>query len=119
MGETAGPPQITDMQRSSRDAKQLRSRLEAWFAQMLPAGSSPTVPALDAATSANGMSSETVLLTAAWTEGGVHREEQLVARVAPDPSDVPVFAEYDLQQSRALLGWATGDTYRKYVRPRK
>jgi aminoglycoside phosphotransferase (APT) family kinase protein len=98
MGEPAGPPQITDMQRSSRDPKELRSRLEAWFAEMLPAGSSPTVPELHAATSANGMSSETVLLTAAWTEDGAPREEELVARVAPDPADVPVFAEYDLQR---------------------
>jgi len=98
MGETAGPPQITDMQRSSRDPKQLRSRLESWFTQMLPAGAEPTVPELDAATSANGMSSETVLLTAAWNEDGKKREEQLVARVAPDPADVPVFAEYDLQR---------------------
>jgi aminoglycoside phosphotransferase (APT) family kinase protein len=98
MGETVGPPQITDMQRSSRDPKQLRSRLEAWFAEMLPAGASPTIPELDAAGSATGMSSETVLLTAAWTEGGAKREEQLVARVAPDPADVPVFPEYDLQR---------------------
>ena len=28
-------------------------------------------------------------------------------------------AQYDLQQARALLGWATGDTYRRYARPRK
>jgi aminoglycoside phosphotransferase (APT) family kinase protein len=98
MGEPAGPPQIADMQRSSRDPKELRSRLEAWFAQMLPPGSNPTVPELDAATSANGMSSETVLLKTTWTEDGEPREEQLVARVAPDPSDVPVFPEYDLQR---------------------
>src|SRR4051812_50228150 len=98
MGETAGPPQITDMQRSSRDAKQLRSRLEAWFAQMLPAGSSPTVPALDAATSANGMSSETGLLTPARTEGGGHRGGQLLARGGPDPPHLPVFARDELQR---------------------
>jgi aminoglycoside phosphotransferase (APT) family kinase protein len=98
MGDTVGPPQITDMQRSSRDPKQLRSRLEAWFAEMLPAGASPTIPELDAAGSATGMSSETVLLTAAWTEGGRARQERLVARVAPDPADVPVFPEYDLQR---------------------
>jgi aminoglycoside phosphotransferase (APT) family kinase protein len=103
MGETVGPPQITDMQRSSRDPKQLRSRLEAWFADNLPAGANPSVPEVDAATSANGMSSETVLLTAAWTEDGQQREEQLVARVAPDPSDVPVFPEYDLQRQFEVI----------------
>src|SRR5581483_910032 len=98
MGERGGPPQITDMQRSSRNPKELKSRLEAWFADNLPAGAAPTIHELDAATSANGMSSETVLLTAHWTEDGNKREEQLVARVAPDPADVPVFREYDLQR---------------------
>ena len=28
-------------------------------------------------------------------------------------------AQYELQQARAVLDWATGDTYRRYVRPRK
>ncbi len=28
-------------------------------------------------------------------------------------------AQFDLQQTQALLDWATGDTYRQYVRPRK
>ncbi|MBV8159506.1 MAG: phosphotransferase family protein [Acidimicrobiia bacterium] len=98
MGDTAGPPQITDMQRSSRDPQQLRERLEHWFAQLLPEGASPSVPALDTAASANGMSSETVLFTAAWSDNSAHRTERLVARVAPDPADVPVFPEYDLQR---------------------
>jgi outer membrane protein len=28
-------------------------------------------------------------------------------------------AQYDLQQARAVLDWATGDTYQRYARPRK
>jgi outer membrane protein len=28
-------------------------------------------------------------------------------------------AQFDLQQARALLDWATGETYRRYARPRK
>jgi aminoglycoside phosphotransferase (APT) family kinase protein len=103
MGETGGPPQITEVHRSSRDPQQLRSRLEAWFADLLPAGAVPAVPALDAATSANGMSSETILFTASWTEDDDQREERLVARVAPDPGDVPVFPEYDLQRQFEVI----------------
>jgi aminoglycoside phosphotransferase (APT) family kinase protein len=103
MGETGGPPQITEVHRSSRDPQQLRSRLEAWFADLLPAGAAPAVPELDAATSANGMSSETILFTASWTEDDRQRQERLVARVAPDPGDVPVFPEYDLQRQFEVI----------------
>jgi aminoglycoside phosphotransferase (APT) family kinase protein len=95
MGEPVGPPEV-DMHRSSRDPEQLRPKLEAWLGGLLPAGADPKIPELEA-TSANGMSSETVLLTASWTDDGEQRQERLVARVAPDPADVPVFPEYDLQ----------------------
>jgi len=103
MGESGGPPQITEVHRSSRDPQQLRSRLESWFADLLPAGAAPMVRELDAATSANGMSSETILFTAAWTEDAGAREERLVARVAPDPADVPVFPEYDLERQFEVI----------------
>src|SRR5437588_845211 len=103
MGETAGPPQITEVHRSSRDPQQLLSRLESWFADLLPDGAAPSVPELDAATSANGMSSETILFTASWTEDDEPRQERLVARVAPDPADVPVFPEYDLERQFEVI----------------
>src|SRR4051794_4062906 len=101
MGESGGPPEV-DMHRSSRDPQQLRPRLEGWLSGLLPAGAEPKIPELEA-TSANGMSSETVLFTAAWTEGDRGREEQLVARIAPDPSDVPVFPTYDLERQFEVL----------------
>ncbi len=44
----------------------------------------------------NGMSSETVVLDVAWTEGGQRRTGEYVARVAPSAEDVPVFASYAL-----------------------
>jgi aminoglycoside phosphotransferase (APT) family kinase protein len=84
-----------DVQRSSRDPEQMRAKLEQWLAAQLGAGAAPTVPEIGA-TSANGMSSETVLFRAEWTDGGVSRSEALVARVAPDAADVPVFPIYDL-----------------------
>src|SRR5437764_13235134 len=94
MGDTGGPPEV-DMHRSSRDPGKLRPKLEAWIGGLLPAGAEPKIPELEA-TSANGMSSETILFTAEWTEEGGPKSEQLVARVAPDPTDVPVFPSYDL-----------------------
>lgn len=84
-----------DLRRSSRDLELVRVRMERWLGGRLPAGTDVRVPELTA-TSANGMSSETLLLEAAWTEGDTRRWEPLVARVAPDPADVPVFPRYDL-----------------------
>ena len=45
----------------------------------------------------NGMSTETLLFDAVFDEEGTERTEPLVARVAPDPVNVPVFREYDLE----------------------
>jgi aminoglycoside phosphotransferase (APT) family kinase protein len=84
------------MQRSSRDPDQTRKRLESWLATTLGPGAEPRVTGL-AGTEANGMSSDTMLFDATWRDGsGVH-EERLVARVAPDADDVPVFPTYDMQ----------------------
>ncbi|MBV8235263.1 MAG: phosphotransferase family protein, partial [Acidimicrobiia bacterium] len=97
-----GDPPEVDMHRSSRDPQQLRPKLETWLGGLLPAEAEPKVPDLEA-TSANGMSSETILFTAEWNEGGTARREQLVARVAPDPSDVPVFPSYDLARQFEVI----------------
>jgi len=43
------------------------------------------------------MSSETLLFDAVWTEDGERVHHALVARVAPDVSDVPVFPSYDFE----------------------
>ncbi len=92
----------TELRRSSRDHEEIRRRLEAWLATRLPAGAAPTIPTLEG-TSANGMSSETLLFDARWMHDGGPRSERLVARVAPDADDVPVFPSYDLvQQSEAI-----------------
>jgi len=84
------------MQRSSRDPEQTRQRLESWLADTLGPGSTPAISELTG-TEANGMSSDTMLFRATWkAEDGDH-DERLVARVAPDAADVPVFPTYDLQ----------------------
>ena len=90
------------MHRSSRDPKRLRAGLEAWLGGVLPSGAEPVVPVLEG-TSANGMSSETLLFDAQWNEGGTARGGRLVARVAPAAEDVPVFPSYDLERQFRVL----------------
>ena len=92
----APPPADLKMQRSSRDASTLPARLAAWLATELPAGADPVVT-LHSGVDANGMSSETILLDVAWTEGGEQRVGEYVARVAPAAEDLPVFPNYALQ----------------------
>jgi aminoglycoside phosphotransferase (APT) family kinase protein len=84
------------MQRSSRDAEEMRLRLTGWLTGVLPDGADPAV-VLHQAIEENGMSSETVLLDATWSEEGHQCTGQYVARVAPATADFPVFASYDLQ----------------------
>lgn len=87
-------PFQTDLQRSSRDTESVRKGLEIALAQQVP-GTDHEVSGIEG-TSATGMSSETLLFDASWRDGGQVRRERLVARVAPDPRDVPVFPNYDL-----------------------
>ena len=89
----------TEMQRSSRSPEVLRPRLESWLR-----GHRPDAAITDLqGTSANGMSSDTLLFDATWTDAGTRVERQLVARLAPDPDDVPVFPSYDLTRQFKLI----------------
>jgi len=90
------PPADFSMQRSSRDATNVPKAIAAWLATQLPAGAEPTVE-LHSGVDANGMSSETLILDASWTEKGEHRRAALVGRVAPAVEDVPVFPSYRLE----------------------
>ena len=49
------------------------------------------------------MSSETLLFEAEWTRAGTPGRAPLVARVAPDADDVPVFPRYDLERQFRVL----------------
>ncbi|TWG97096.1 aminoglycoside phosphotransferase (APT) family kinase protein [Nocardioides sp. J9] len=91
----AAPPADMTLQRSSRDAGEVRARLTAWLASVLPPGADPEVTVHDGL-QANGMSSETVLLDVTSTVDGQRRTQEYVARVAPAPGDLPVFPEYRL-----------------------
>ena len=80
---------------STRDPAELSGHLAEWLASVLPPGSQPSVSGAEIP-GATGMSSETLLFEAAWHENGTPHKEALVARVAPDPSAVPVFPVYDM-----------------------
>lgn len=89
------PPADMTLQRSSRDAADLRARLTAWLGELLPDGADPEV-VVHEGIQTNGMSSETVLLGVTSTEDGARTTREYVARVAPAASDLPVFPEYRL-----------------------
>ena len=95
-------PMPAELQRSSRDREAVRAALEKALAGYLKTGKDHVVGEL-AGTSATGMSSETLLFDASWVEDGLKRTESLVARVAPDPQDVPVFPRYDLPGQFATI----------------
>ena len=82
---------------ANRDLDQLRVDLEAWLAKTLPGDAAPTLTSFETPGS-NGMSSETVLFDAQWASGDGVRTEALVARLAPDPINFPVFPTYDLDK---------------------
>ena len=96
-------PEAPVMTRSTRDGDELRANLTAWLGRQLHDGAAPTVPELGS-NSANGMSSETVLFTASWADpDGGSVTEELVARIAPDTDNEPVFPEYELGNQYELL----------------
>lgn len=95
-------PEIETLQRSSRDPASMREPLERWLAARLPAGAAPRVSSLRSP-SATGMSSETLLFDAEWTDAGERRLRPLAARLEPGSSDVPVFPVYDLEAQFRVL----------------
>ena len=86
---------VDGLQRSSRDKASVPVALERWLATAMPRPTPPHV-SVEGVIDANGMSSETVMLTGHWTENGVAQEQQWVMRMQPRPADIPVFAEYHL-----------------------
>jgi aminoglycoside phosphotransferase (APT) family kinase protein len=87
---------------STRDAEETRAALERWLAAQLPDGAAPRIVSFEPP-SGNGMSSETVLFDVAWNDRGEEQTWQLVARIAPDPGNVPVFPEYDLERQAVTM----------------
>ena len=88
--------------RSTRDPQTMREQFEAWLRRTLPEGNDAEVLDLTSPES-NGMSSETLLVTARWTEDGATVERRLVARVEPPATDYPVFTTYDLDMQYRVM----------------
>jgi aminoglycoside phosphotransferase (APT) family kinase protein len=93
---TQGPPADLKLQRTARDPNTVPGLLETWLAGALPAGADPKVT-LHSGIDANGMSSETLVFDATWTEAGEQKTGEYVARVAPSPDEFPVFQDYALR----------------------
>jgi aminoglycoside phosphotransferase (APT) family kinase protein len=90
---------MADMQISSRSPELLRDRLGRWLC-----GKHADAAITDLqGTAANGVSSETLVFDATWTDGGEPQVHRLVARLAPDPGDVPVFPSYDLTRQFEII----------------
>ena len=89
---------VSRLQHSSRDTLALPEQLSQWLASVLPERQAPQVT-IENGVDANGMSSETILLTARWGDD----EQRLVARVAPTAADVPVFSSYRLDHQFELM----------------
>lgn len=88
-----------EMQRSSRAPEVLRARLEQWLRGIHPGAEVSELQG----TGANGMSSDTLLFDASWTDDSGQHSEALVTRLAPDRDDVPVFPSYDLTRQFELI----------------
>ncbi len=84
---------------STRDHQVLHERLLGWLGAKVadPAIGELVVP------ESNGMSSETLLFDASWTEGAARREQPCAARVSPDPAAAPVFPVYDLARQFRVM----------------
>ena len=61
--------QVDRLQRSSRDVTTLPVVMSKWLSTVLPGGATPEVT-VESGVDSTGMSSETIILTARWKEGG-------------------------------------------------
>ena len=84
---------VSRLEHSSRDISTLPTLISQWLSTMFPSGVAPEIT-VESGVDANGMSSETIILTGRWDEDGQQREQKWVARVAPTAQDVPVFSSY-------------------------
>jgi aminoglycoside phosphotransferase (APT) family kinase protein len=88
-----------------RDAAQLGERIGAWAARVI--GAHVTVDEVTAP-EGTGMSSETVLFS--LTGGPSGAADRYVARLAPDPSVVPVFPVYDFELQQRCMDLVRAET---------
>ena len=93
---------VGKLQRSGRDVSTIPAVLSQWLSGVLPGGVTPEVT-VESGVDSNGMSSETIILTGRWQEGGKAVEQKWVARVAPTAQDVPVFPTYRMDHQYDVI----------------
>lgn len=90
-------PEVQKLTTSSRDRNETRASLEQWLIERLGTDADARITEF-VVPEGNGMSSETILFDAEWTEGGERSVHRLVMRLAPAADSFPVFPKYDLTQ---------------------
>jgi aminoglycoside phosphotransferase (APT) family kinase protein len=99
-GVESDPQDAPRPRTSNRDRADLRRRLLSWLGDKV---TDPDIPELFVPES-NGMSSETLLFDASWSEDDGRRTLQpCAARLSPDPGAVPVFPVYDLERQFRVM----------------
>ena len=94
--------EVAHLQRSGRDTSTIPAVLSTWLSTVMQGGLKPEVT-VESSVDANGMSSETIILTGRWTESGAAVQRKWVARVAPTEQDVPVFSVYRMDHQFEVL----------------
>ncbi|WP_235738502.1 hypothetical protein [Nocardioides alcanivorans] len=84
------------LQRSSRAPEEVAARIAAWLAEQV---GNPVTAEVVGGVNANGLSSDTLVLDAAWAGGG----GRFVTRAAPTVADVPVFPVYRLGHQSEVM----------------
>ena len=92
---------------SERSIPALTAALQDWLAGRSPGPGRPTVSGV-AMPDSGGLSSTSVLFEASWPGEDAGRRGRYVARMAPEPSAVPVFPRYDLPLQFELISRVAG-----------
>ncbi|WP_430331223.1 phosphotransferase family protein [Rhodococcus sp. ACT016] len=91
----------TEITTVTTDLSDLRQCLEGWIRTRL---ADPTAVISELRKpSESGMSSISILFAVDWTEDGAQHQADLVARLAPGDSDLPLFPGYDLELQAAVM----------------
>ncbi|MGF7122291.1 phosphotransferase family protein [Rhodococcus sp. AG1013] len=91
----------TTVTTTATDVTGLQRSLEGWIRDRL---ATPTARISDLRKpSESGMSSISVLFTVEWDLDGSRQRADLVARLAPEPTALPVFPGYDLERQAAVM----------------
>ncbi|WP_137725765.1 phosphotransferase family protein [Prescottella subtropica] len=83
------------------DLAVVQHRLECWIRPRL--GDPGARVSAVRKPSESGMSSVSVLFTVDWREGGAPHRADLVARLVPEDTALPVFPDYDLEHQAAVM----------------